>query len=161
MAIENIESGVDVVEDAEVDYVEAINQLKQNTVSKESYAKLRADNKRLMQALVNGEQIEPEKSTPVDLDALRKKLFDPSAQLSNLDYVESALKLRSELIERGERDPFLPVGSHVRESAEMYERAQNTADVLQECVDLAKGDSGIFTAQLQRKLRDPVMYRGR
>ena len=99
MADEKIlESGADVIDDAEVDYVEAINQLKQNTVSKESYAKLRADNKRLMQALVKGEQIEPEKSATVDVDALRKKLFDPSAQLSNLDYVESALKLRSELI---------------------------------------------------------------
>jgi hypothetical protein len=161
MANENLESGVDVIEDAEVDYVEAINQLKQNTVSKESYAKLRTENKRLMEALINGEQIEAEKSTPVDLKALREKLFDPNAQLSNLEYVESALKLRSELIERGERDPFLPIGSHVRETAEMYERAQNVADVLQECVDLAQGDSGIFTAQLQRKIKDPAMYRGR
>lgn len=161
MANENLESGVDVIEDAEVDYVEAINQLKQNTVSKESYAKLRTENKRLMEALINGEQIEAEKSTPVDLKALREKLFDPNAQLSNLEYVESALKLRSELIENGERDPFLPIGSHVRETAEMYERAQNVADVLQECVDLAQGDSGIFTAQLQRKIKDPAMYRGR
>lgn len=161
MANDILESGADVVEESEVDYVEAIKRIKENTVSKESYAKLRADNKRLMDALVNGEQIEQETSTPVDVDELRKKLFDPSANLSNLEYVESALRLRSELIEKGERDPFLPIGSHVRESAEMYERAQNVADVLQECVDHAQGDSGIFTAQLQRRLKDPAMYRGR
>lgn len=147
--------------DENVDYLEAINTLKENTVPKEQYSKLREENKRLLEALVNGEQIEVETETPVDVAELRKSLFNGDKELSNLEYVTKALELRKALIEKGERDPFLPVGNQITDTAEMISKAQNVADVLQECVDFAQGDSGIFTAQLQRILKDPLPRRGR
>lgn len=139
---------------ADTDYVQAINELKANTVSKEQYAKLKADNKRLLDALVSGEQIDTPKQETYDVKELRKKLFDRDNTLSNLEYVDTALKLRKTLMEKGERDPFLPTGTVVQETAEMHDKAEAVANVLQDCVDFADGDSGIFTAELQRRTKD-------
>ena len=161
MADENTKSASGEEMDENVDYLEAINTLKETTVPKEQYSKLREENKRLLEALVNGEQIEVETETPVDVAELRKSLFNGDKELSNLEYVTKALELRKALIEKGERDPFLPVGNQITDTADMISKAQNVADVLQECVDFAQGDSGIFTAQLQRILKDPLPRRGR
>ena len=147
--------------DTDTDYVAAINELKANSVSKTEYSKLRAENKKLLDALVNGREIDLPKEEKANVDDLRKKLFNKDANLSNLEYVDTALKLRNALIEKGERDPFLPVGDRVSETAEMYDIAQRVADGLQECVDFADGDSGIFTAQLQRITKDTPIKRRR
>lgn len=140
--------------DADTDYVAAIQELQNNTVSKDKYEKLRGENKKLLDALVNGQQIEARKEEKADITELRKKLFNKDGNLSNLEYVDTALKLRNALLDAGERDPFLPYGDRVTLTAEMYDKAQAVADGLQECVDFAEGDSGIFTAQLQRITKD-------
>ena len=138
------------------DYLAAIQELKAKTVSKESYDAVKAENKRLLQAFVNGEKPEGVKTgEPVDVSKLRKKIL--TEDLTNLEYVDTALKLRDALIEEGERDPFLPVGSHITISSDMVSKAENTAKVLRECVDAADGDSGVFTAELQRRMKDNIM----
>ena len=72
--------------------------------------KLREENKQLLDSLINGKEIElPKQKEPVDIDKIRSKLFDEDRPLSNLEYVSNALKLRDELLEMGERDPFLPL----------------------------------------------------
>lgn len=146
-------SGAEMSE-TDTDYVAAIQELQNNTVSKAEYEKLRGENKKLLDALVNGQQIEVPKEEKPDITELRKKLFNKDENLSNLEYVETALKLRNALMDAGERDPFLPYGDRVTVTAEMYDQAQKVADGLQECVDFAEGDSGIFTAQLQRITKD-------
>ena len=140
--------------DPDTDYVAAIQELQNNTVSKAQYEKLRGENKKLLDALVNGQQIEAPKEEKPDITELRKKLFNKDGNLSNLEYVETALKLRNALIDAGERDPFLPYGDRVNLSSDMYDKAQAVADGLQECVDFADGDSGNYTAQLQRITKD-------
>ena len=137
-----------------VDYIEAIKEMKQNSVDRSAYDKLKSENKKLLDALVNGQQIDAPKEEKPDITELRKKLFNKDGNLSNLEYVETALELRNALIDAGERDPFLPYGDRVTVTAEMYDKAQAVADGLQECVDFADGDSGIFTAQLQRITKD-------
>ena len=74
--------------------------------------------------------------------------------MTNLEYISNALKLRTALLERGERDPFLPYGDKVALTADQYDKANQVATVLQECIDFADGDSGIFTAELQRRTKD-------
>lgn len=143
------------------DYIEALKEMKQNSVTRESYDKLKSENKQLLDALVSGKEIEIKKEEPVDIAKLRKDLFNKDKQLSNLEYVSSALKLRDALIERGERDPFLPYGDKVSLTAEHYEKAEQVATVLRECVEFADGDSGIFTAELQRRTKDSMPYRGK
>ena len=141
------------------DYIEALKEMKQNSVTRESYDKLKQENKQLLDALVNGKEIDIKKEEPVDITKLRKDLFNRDGQMSNLEYVSSALKLRNALLETGERDPFLPYGDKVTLTAEHYDKAEQVAAVLQECVEFADGDSGIFSAELQRRLKDTMPTR--
>ena len=160
-SVSQLENGVD----NEVDnssYIEAIKEMKTNYVPKEQLEKLKGENKQLLDALINGKEINIEKEEPVDIKQLRKDLFNKDAQMSNLDYISNALKLRDALIEKGERDPFLPYGDKVNLTAEHYDKAENVAQVLKECVEFADGDSGIFTAELQRRTKDVMpMYKRR
>lgn len=113
-----------------------------------------------MNAFVNGEQIEqPETKvvTEEDLNNLRKTLFD--SELNNLDYVDTALKLRKALIDNGQADPFLPVGSQISPTAEDVAAANRVADVMQACIDYADGDSELFTQELQRRTVDVKVRR--
>ena len=149
------EKNLTTEETEENDYIQAINELKANTVDKSQYEKLKAENKKLLDSLVSGQT--PDIAKPVekpDINELRKKIFNPDNNLSNLEYVDNMLKLRNALIENGERDPFLPIGEKVEITADTVQKAENVAKVLQDCVDFAEGDSGIFTAQLQRIMKD-------
>lgn len=156
MRIENFDSAEN---DTAQDYISTITEIKRNSVSKESYNKLKSENKQLLDALVSGKEIDIKQEEPVDIAKLRKDLFNKDSHLSNLEYVSSALKLRSALMEKGERDPFLPYGEKVNLTAEHYDKANQVATVLQECVDFANGDSGIFSAELQRRLKDSMPIR--
>ena len=149
------EKNLTTEETEENDYIQAINELKANTVDKSQYEKLKAENKKLLDSLVSGQT--PDIDKPVekpDINELRKKLFNTDNNLSNLEYINTMLKLRNALIENGERDPFLPIGEKVEITADTVQKAENVANVLQDCVDFAEGDSGIFTAQLQRIMKD-------
>ena len=134
--------------DDSVDYIEAIKEMKQNTVDKNTYLKLKEENRKLLQSLVNGEQKEIEKEEPVDIDQLRNDIFNKES--TNLEYITNVLKLRDELIKRGERDPFLPYGKNILPTDEDIATANRVAKALQECVDYADGNSDIFTSELQR-----------
>lgn len=141
-------------------YIEAIKEMKENTVAKEDYLKLKEENKQLLQSLVNGERREEEAvAEPVDIDEIRDNLFNK--QLNNLDYITNALKLRNELLEKGEKDPFVPFGKNILPTNEDLEKAEKVANVLQECVDIADGNSDIFTNELQRRLVDPILPRNK
>ena len=144
-------------------YIAAIEELKASTVSRDAYNKLRNENKQLLDALVSGKEMpqaaEPAKPTA---DELRKTLFGSGCDnLTNLAFVENALSLRDVLIENGERDPFLPYGDKVEITAEQIETAQKVADGLREMVEFAEGDSGVFSAEYQRRVKDTMIPRGR
>lgn len=142
-------------------YIAALEEMKASTVSRDAYNKLRAENKQLLDALVSGKEL-PE-ATPKDKPTpaeLRKKLFSEE-NLSNLEYVETALSLRDALIESGERDPFLPYGDKVDVTSEQIDLANKVAAGLQEMVDFAEGDSGVFSAEYQRRVKDVTIPRGR
>ena len=142
-------------------YIAAIEEMKANTVSRDSYNKLRAENKQLLDALVSGKELPKEPEVKPSIPELRKKLFNIDGDMSNLEYVETALSLRNSLIEAGERDPFLPYGDKVDITSEQIDTAEKVATALQEMIDFAEGDSGVFTAEYQRKVKDVSIPRGR
>lgn len=151
------------LENTNEDYIQAIADLKANTVSKESYLKLKAENKRLINSLVEGTQ---EASIPkkekVDIGQLRKELFDRDSSQTNLEYVSKSLQLRDALLERGEKDPFLPWGKQIAPTKADEEAATRVAQALQECVEYADGDPAVFNSELQRILNDtPAVKRRR
>ena len=135
-------------------YIEAIKEMKANTVDKEAYLKLKEENKQLLNSLVNGEEIkgqEPEQKESIE--ELRSKLFGTKRKdLNNLDFVENALKLRNALMEAGQTDPFVPTGSKIKPADEDFAKAKKVADTLQECVDYADGDPDVFTDELKRRI---------
>lgn len=146
-----IEEEVDV--NTSVDYLDTIEHLKKTTVSKEKFAELKAERDRILKAYANGDVIDipgAKKEEPVNVDELRKKIF--SGELNNIDFVDSCLKLRKALIERGERDPFLPNGHDYVIKPEDVEAANNIADVYEQCINDSNGDSNVFTAKLQTRI---------
>lgn len=113
----------EVIQDNAQDYIAEIQKLKESTVSKEQYQKLLEDNKRLIQSLASGERGEAEgASAGADLEELRKKLSNPE-DMTNLEYVTTALELREKIMESGGDDPFLPNGTHARATAADREAA--------------------------------------
>lgn len=134
-----------------VDYIDAIKKLKSNTVDKADYENLKKENEMLLESLINGETIE-KPVEDVDIDKLRDDLFN--SESNNLEYIKNALQLRSELIKRGEKDPFLPYGKNIVPTKDDIETAEKVANILQECVDYADGDSSVFTTELQRVMID-------
>ena len=148
------------VEDNTSDYIAQIKNLKENSVSKDDYNKLKADNKKLIDALASGTQmdvVEPKVSAVDKINELRKKLFSKGSNLNNLEYCKTAVELRDALIANGERDSFLPFGHNVIATDSDIETANRVATVMKECIDYADGDSDIFTNELQRRTVDVVI----
>lgn len=150
-----------VVEDNTKDYISEIQRLKETSVSRDDYDKLKADNKKLIEALANGTQLEGKVEPKIDavenINNLRKKLFSKGNNLNNLEYCKTAVELRDALIENGERDSFLPFGHNVIATESDIETANRVATIMKECIDYADGDSDIFTNELQRRTVDVVI----
>ena len=138
------------VEDMTPDYLAAIKELKQNSVDRSDYDKLKAENKKLLDSIVNGQVVETTSEPEYrDVNEIRDELFNN--EHSNLEYVKLALELRNTLIAKGETDPFLPVGTQITPTADDAEKAERVAQVYQECIDYAEGDSALFTQELMRR----------
>lgn len=149
-------------EQQETDYIAAITQLRETTVPKEQYAKLKEENAKLLKSLINGDTIEAgEAPSSPDIAALRNDLFSGEAQFTNLEYVTKTLELRDALIEQGKPDPFLPTGHQYAPTPADIEAATRVAKVMRECVDQADGDSALFTSLLMRETVDTPAPRPR
>ena len=151
------------VEDNTQDYINAIKDLKQNGVDKAKYEALRLENKKLIDAVINGApgQEEPAftKHSKEQIDDLRNELFNSPRELNNLEYVTKAMELREALIENGEPDPFLPVGKQISPTRDDLEGAEKVAQVYKEGIEYAGGDSEVFTNELMRRTRDVKLPR--
>lgn len=147
---EELNSVTGVVENNDTDYLAAIQELKQNSVNRSDYEKLKAENKKLINAVVNGQTVDVEAGPKYrDVDEIREDLFNHDH--NNLDYIKLALELRSALMAKGEADPFLPTGSQIAPTADDVEKAEKVAAVYQECIDYADGNSELFTQELMRR----------
>ena len=148
----NSESGE--VEDMTPDYLATIQQLKQNSVDKAKYDALRLENKKLLDAVVNGQTVEVQSQVQKeDIQTLRNKVFNNPNQ-TNLEYITNALNLRNRLLEEGYEDPFVPQGSQISAVQADYDRANKVAAVLQEMVDESDGDPNVFLNEYQRRVKD-------
>ena len=145
-----IETGTDAVDNT--DYIAAIKELKQNSVDRSKYEALRAENKKLLDSIVNGTPVEVKVEDKKSIEELRAAYLKEDQ--SNLEYITNTLKLREAIIAEGKPDPFLPIGEQIMPTDDDIKTAEKVANVLQECVDYAEGDSAVFTNELQRRLVD-------
>lgn len=146
-----MENEENIVQDNTKKYIDEIAKLKKETVSIEDYKKLEAENKNLLNSIVNDLNPKKEEDKEVaDINELRKRLRkdDPS----NLEYVKNVLELRDAVISSGGNDPFLPYGKKIVPTNDDIEAANRVATVLKECVDYANGDSLLFTNELYRRI---------
>lgn len=137
-------------DDTAPDYIATIQQLRDSTVSKEQYQKVKDENQRLLKTLVEGGQLE-QSSTAQDtmsIDELRNNLMHED--MTNLEYWQTALDLRKKLMDKGQKDPFLPWSKDYVPTEQDIATAKRVADVVGQCIDYADGDSSIFTNELQR-----------
>lgn len=147
----NNETGTEVVDNT--DYIAAIKELKENSVDRSKYEQLRAENKKLLDSIVNGTEVaQPAAEQKKSTEELRAAWLNENQ--TNLEYWTNTLKLREAIIAEGKPDPFLPIGEQIMPTDEDIKTAEKVANVLQECVDYAEGDNAVFTNELQRRLVD-------
>lgn len=150
MENENLE----VVNEVETNYIETIKNLKDNTVSRDAYNKIVKENKQLLDSLVNGGTATAE---PIVVDKpstqeLRDKIF--GEDLSNLEFVQCALDLRKAVLNETGEDIFVGRGQNLTPTKADYESAARVAEIYQDCIDYAQGDSETFTNELMRRTND-------
>lgn len=152
----NVNETAETVNGMETDYITVINELRANSVSLDKFNKVKDENKRLLDSLVRGDSISQDILKPKEsMDDLRKSLYGTGADsLSNLDYWTKTLELREQIMESGKEDPFVPQGHNVLATEEDRAAAQRVADVVKHCIDVADGDSLVFTNELQRRTAD-------
>lgn len=151
-----VESGEGV--ESGVDYIETIKQLKENTVSKDQYNKLKEENSKLLKSLVNGETIEQEKPKEIDVKGIEKKLRTENNRIKNIEYAQMLLDLREADLAAGKPDPFLSPANR-NPSEEDLAQCQKVADAFAYCIEYAEGDPESFTNELQKIMVDVPMPR--
>ena len=144
----------DLEDDKNKDYIEAIKDLKKNTVPKEDYESLKAENKKLLQAVIDGDKIDlSQTENKQTIKDLKEELF--KNDLTNLDFCKKALELRSSLMAEGKGDPFLPTGKSVPLTEDDYSAVDRVVDVLEQCIEAADGDPHVFNLAFQKRLQEP------
>ena len=136
------------------EYINQIKDLKEKTVSREEYERIKNDNKELAKALINGTGAnipgitKPEEKP--DLDDLRKKLFTKKSK-NDLEYFTNLLALRDGVMADGQPDPFLPVNREFRPTAQDEADAERIATQIKEAIEYANGDPAVFSNDLRRR----------
>lgn len=146
-------------------YIEQMAKLKANSVSKEAYEKLKADNKQMLEILFSGAAPAPsqgddgnkepkidKEARNAEIQALRDELYGGRYEGTDLDYATKTLKLRKLLMDSGKPDPAVSSGQKTAPEEYDYENCQSVCDQIQECIDYADGDDALFRAELMRRV---------
>lgn len=156
----------EVIENENINYIETIKQLKQTTVPKTELERLQVENKKLLDTLLEGGELEAAATAPQkrSSDEIRKELFSENAEnMSNLTFVQKAIELREAILEEGGVDPFVPQGHKIMAEDSDFAAAEKVAEALKSCIEYADGNSEVFTNELMRITADisPVSTRAK
>jgi hypothetical protein len=133
-------------------YIQTIQELKENSVDRKIYDKLKGERDMLIKSLANGDVLATAENGKV------RSLADCKADFltkttSQCEYIEKVLALRDAAMREGHSDPFVAEGHHVKPTAYDYQRAQEIADIYRECLDYAEGDDQVFMNEINRRIR--------
>lgn len=142
-------------------YVEELKNIKENMISKDTYNQIVKERDELSKALadnvLNGGTYVEEKAEPkevIDDKALSKELLTQNSGLPNLDTAQKMLKLRQAQIDKYGVDPFMPLDMSGRNANESRAEAEKFASALEHCIEIAQGNSDIFTREFERITMD-------
>ena len=145
-------------DNGDVDYISAINEIKENSFDKAKYEKVVADNKRLLEAYTKGMSIDTPKENQKSIEELKEAIFMPEGEDElNINYIKNVLELRNRIIEEGGQDPFLPTSYDPAD----IEVANRVAAGFEHCLEYADGDPTVFTNELQRITMDSKTTRNK
>ena len=140
----------------EKNYLGEIKTLKEeNAKTSEELKKALSENQRLLKEYLNGETPpggggqEDQKPT---IKELREDLYVKKSCKNNLEYFEKTLALRKEIMDKGEIDPFVPIGKDMIPEQRHFDTAQKIADEIQSCIDSCDGDPEEFNRLLDKKI---------
>lgn len=135
-------------------YIDTINQMKANSVSRSEYDKIRDENKKLLEAIVQGNNVETsstEEAAKPSIQELRNKAYGKGAEdLTDLEYVSTVLDLRDALLEEEGVDHMIPAGKKYSPDLNDQHCAQKAYEALRHCVDVADGDNEVFIQEITR-----------
>ena len=148
---ERVEENIGGVEtDTSSQYVAAIKELKNNSVSKDIYDKLKSENAQLLDALINGGQINiNDPSLQADEPKLEDMILefnrgiDDGGQKFNIEAIKQSVETRNRILNEKGIDVYLsqgyqPTDQEVRE-------AQDCADLFEAALEYANGDEELFS----------------
>lgn len=130
-------------------YIDAIRDLQKNSVSRDKYNKLEAENKQLLDTLVNGGTIEMVNVEPeLSIEELSKNfLTADKTKIHSYDGFKNLLELRDKILAESGDDIFAKDNSYNERV-----KAERTAASLQQCIDDSRGDKDVFMREFNDRL---------
>lgn len=141
------------VENNDTDYIETIKQLKENSVSKDQYLKLKEENKKLISSLANGTAYDgggQENVKPISLEELTNSFYKDYKKMSNREFAERMLEIRNRTLEETGRDLFMPSDAQYIPTQDDINTVNGLVEGLQNCIDYANGNDSVFNSELDR-----------
>lgn len=140
--MEDIKKDITVEDTAaeNTDYIEAMAQLKQNSVSKDKYDTLKTENKKLLEALVNGGQVEAQsEGSKLESRDVYYKKYKENNFSSDLEYWDNFLKLREATINEYGQDPCVTGSYGLTPEGTKQDPAYGEAETIEEQMNTIKG----------------------
>lgn len=134
------------------DTIEALKKMRENTVPKAEYDKLKADNKKLLDAFVNGEDLEKPEEKKKTEDELLKSIYE--AKGSNMELAQDIVELYDIKKAQGKN---IFVGSRYSNTVEQNAAeadAEEAVQYLRNALEQSDGDPAVFQAMFGSKLVD-------
>lgn len=150
----NSVSGNENVEQDTNNYIEAIKEMKANSVSRDSYDKLKEDNRQLLEALINGGQIdiptaeEPTMSAQEAIDNFHQLAGRKKGRPLDCEFATEALKMRDIVLQEKGEDVFLPSNPTDVD----YKNAADVVAFLSYLVEVSDGNNEVFEREMNRHL---------
>lgn len=137
-------------------YLEDLDSIRANSVSKEEYNKVMEENKELWNRVINGSPAPStdDNGTKKTAAELSKELC--SGNLSNIDYIKTSLEHRRRSIEERGYDPYLGISHTQAPTDEQIASANQVAEFLGKLVEDSKGNDIVFTNEYQRQVGDSL-----
>lgn len=136
-------------------YLDTINELKNNTVSKEDYYKLKDENKTLLNSIMDGTATASTETVKPTAQELRNKIFGPDCdKLSDIEYVEGLCDLRDILLDEEGIDYMAPTGTQYTADYNDIQTANRVYNGFRHCLEVADGDNAIFVQEVSRITND-------
>lgn len=138
------------------DYIDAIKELKQNSVDKDKYDALKAENKKLLEAMINGSDLQSQSNEQLDSRLEYYKKYKENKFNNDLEYWENFLNLRKATMKEYGADPCVtgnygltPEGGRANAAYGEAETVQEQMEMIEDFVKEANGNPLVFETLLQ------------